>query len=396
MSPHSRQAWFEACRWLRWVPVAVLAGVLLAAGHTAYRAGLKDKPEWPYLRMMALLEPSESMGGDKMCFGYLPGFAAVVRPFFVNETVGLPLFIAVNLASVVGIFALLRPWLKIDDGPSASDAVNRLWRDGVLVSLLVAPAYLAIQNNQIVAPSVFLLLAAWRWIERGRWTWGASLLSLACLVKSLPLTLVGYLLLTRRFVTAGLTVAVLGVVSLVACAALFGVGESWRAHLHFPQSVRMQEPARALSGEPPISYNDNQSLAAIIIQSSAMIGEHAAWLLRYGIFAISALVAGGCTWRFGRETGYERQTFLMWLAWTVLAAPFGRYYYLLFLVPVWVGDAGLRKLLKRYPWLVSFPPLLMYSKNEELLIAVFVLSFLASLRPFLVAWQQARENKTSR
>ena len=79
----------------------------------------------------------------------------------------------------------------------------------------------------------------------------------------------------------------------------------------------------------------------------------------------------------------------LWLSWTVLAAPFGRYYYLLLLTPTWswlwprAGGVRSKPLNAIACWLVALVPLA--SRSTEVYVAITVITYVFAVKNLLAA-----------
>ena len=59
----------------------VLAVVIAAGALSGFQSAIQGQPEWCYWEALATQPWPEVVGPDKMLFGYLPGFAVLIRPF---------------------------------------------------------------------------------------------------------------------------------------------------------------------------------------------------------------------------------------------------------------------------------------------------------------------------
>ena len=301
----------------------VVLGVVLGVAR-GFQKTAKAWPEWIYWKQIAT-QPWESVvGPDRFIFGYLPGFALFVKPFFaLPSPFGALLFAVVNAASCVGILLLLRAGIW-----KGSQRLHL-----ALAAMTAITMYLSVQNNQVVAPSLFLTLLAYVLMMRNAWL-GSVALAGAILIKTIPATFLLLFTLIRRFRLAFLAGVIMLGVSVTASIMFEGVDVAMRAHAGFVEQVSAQDPGRVLTeGVTRRANSDNKSLSAAIVKLAPWIGNTPALILMRSMCWGTLILASYLSF-FGIRRGCRSISILaLWLSWTIVAAPFGRYYYLLFLLP---------------------------------------------------------------
>ena len=303
------------------VRVAYLA--ICAASVQALRSGLAGRPEWCYLRA-AGSDAAAMLGPDQPMFGYLPGVFGILRGLLSGgEVTGLVVLTACNGAAAMrlmqmicrglpGVFveppAKLRPWLH------------------VLCAVTLVPA---IRNSQLVVPSMLLVVYG---LRANRSLVRAALLAIAVVLKTLPAVLLGLLLVRGDVRTVRTALLVLAATSYALAALALGWHQAWYAHLDWPAQVSAHEPTAALRGAFVPSLNDNQSIVAVAVRVAPWWLAPALPGLRYALLATLTFLTVAATWRHRHELDCT-STLPVWLAYTVLAAPFCRYYYVPLLLP---------------------------------------------------------------
>jgi len=344
-----------------WLSVAVLT---TTAVWSAWDKGTSGKPEWLYHRLAAA--PEFSGGLEVHNPGYLPGFAGFIAPFFqLPDGLGLALFIALGcMLSAVTIWLLHREYWSNGAGP------GRRFTPWFAV-WMIPPLWLGIRNNQVMvwmlAP-LLLALASWR---HKRLATNGALIGLAAVVKTLPVTLLPFLVLRRKLplaITAGLFTLTL---SVVLGGWHYGWAESLELHLKWPANARGQDPIGAIGAvTEPRFFGDNMSARAWLVRSADVLGETVTGWVCEALLYGSLVISGWVTWRRRKETDLARDS-AHWLAWVALASPFGRYYYVCMLLPAWC-------LLSRSgnPWMRSIGwsgPLLALATRSDGVYPILVL-----------------------
>lgn len=346
--------------------IGIVAGI-----WRAWQKGVAGRPEWSYWQQLATQSWQDVAGADTAIFGYLPGFALLIKPFFLLETLGLPVFLLLNAMCALGIIIMLRRHFR----PGGEDA------HPALLLMTAIALYLGLQNNQVVIPSMFLTIVGYFSIM-GHSKHGVVALALAVLIKTLPATL--FLLLTligrlRLAIAAGL---MLGLLSF----SLTAISEGWRvsldAHLGFFEQVSAQNPNRALTdAQAPRSLSDNTSLSAAVVQLAPALGDTLARILNLAVFLGSLALTCYLSFASSRRPNNAPMVLALWLSWTILAAPFGRYYYLVFLLPAWwvlwpkAPANGYTPLLLGALWFIALLPLA--SRSGSVFLVIVISTFVA-------------------
>ncbi len=376
---HSNHPWSNSLRNLLSDPGSLLFATGIAVGAVrGYQKALGSRPEWTFWDQLAT-QPWESVAGaDQPIFGYLPGFAVVLKPFFMLPSpLGLLLFLTINAASCVGILIILR---------------GQFWNNGgrvhpALALMTAITMYFSLQNNQVVAPSLLLTLIAYFQILRNQ-KLGSIALAVAILVKTLPATFLLLFTLIKRFRLSFLAGVALLALSVLLSALTEGMDVSTHAHLNLLEQFRAQDPNRVLTdGVVPSSLENNTSLSSIVVQLAPYIGNTPAYILNLVIFWSTLLLACYLSFTASRRTRNPPLILALWLCWTIMAAPFGRYYYLLFLLPAW-WLLWPKAALQRHAvavtialWLLALSPLA--SKSTTVFVALVVFTFLWSVKSIL-------------
>lgn len=302
------------------IGLSVLAGMIRATGQW-----VKDRPEWLYYRELVNTNLLDAMGPESPIFGYLPGFKALLIPFVATEPFGFFAFLLLNVLSCIGILVFVRTHF----GSDRRDANGLLW----LAFCSAVPIWFTLQNNQLVAPSVLLTLLTFSCMWKGR-EWSAGLLLvLAVLIKTLPLPILAFPLVRRQWRTVLVAGVALPVFSVGLAALTDGIDASVQSHIRWPEQVMAQDPAKLLDGAEPNSFGSNQSPSAEVVRLARSLDiELLVWLPKaLSIAALFFLAYLSIKRQADKATFWSHAA--AWLAWVAFAAPFGRYYYLLFIVP---------------------------------------------------------------
>ncbi len=320
-------------KWQTAIQVLALALFVAALALGVGRATRKwrhNRSEWCYWRMFVEQPMHEVFGAEKPLYGYLPGAKALFIPFVATGVAGFLAFAVVNAGSCVGIVMLLARRMRLGDGTRSPLAIA--W----LLLCCSVPSYFAIQNNQVVAPAVFLSLLAFTFLERKHPVLAGCVLAAAALVKTVPVALFLLPLLLRSWLTSLVAVLALIFLSLGLSAATEGVADSVRYHVGWPAQVLAQDPTVSKDeGGPDRSRGVNESPTAEIARLVDATGTKIwVWGFR-GILAVStALLIAASVAAPGNAVGFWHKV-AAWMAWVPFASPFGCYYYLLFSAPAW-------------------------------------------------------------
>ena len=140
-------------------------------------------------------------------------------------------------------------------------------------------------------------------------------------------------------------------------------------------------------GVVPSSLENNTSLSSIVVQLAPYIGNTPAYILNLVIFWSTLLLACYLSFTASRRTRNPPLILALWLCWTIMAAPFGRYYYLLFLLPAW-WLLWPKAALQRHAvavtialWLLALSPLA--GKSTTVFVVLVVFTFLWSVKCIL-------------
>lgn len=373
--------------WRHALGLAPCAWLVALVARTAWDKGWERLPEWYYWGYAANY-PDES-GLEGLRNGYLPGISALLKPFFVvPEWLGLMSFIGLNLVSAAVLLALL--WREVYgelDYPFGRRPSP--WH----VVWLAAPLYLAIRINQLMVPMMALAVIGLVYVRRGRTLEGSLALALSGVVKTLSFPLGLLLLLKRKYVCAVLFGILAGAISLALASGFYGPKLAFELHLDLPFGIARENPSRALGpdGEPPESFDNNKSASAWIVKGEPYLGTALSRGLLVVVFWGTLLPVSYVVFRRRSDPEPAWQDVALWLAWTAFAAPFGRYYYVLLLLPAWMvlsvpsrrppsrGDALVT-------WSVRLMPLLAWGSRSDgwfpvLAFVTLVLMFVRQLHP---------------
>lgn len=350
---------------LGWFFVLILA---VTAAWSAWVKGTGNTPEWTYHRLAA--QPVFEGGLSIHNAGYLPGFAGFIAPFFrLPDPIGLALFIALGwLLCAVTVGLLYRDYWRAD--ASRLGTGFSPW----LAVWMILPLWLGVRNNQVMVWMMAPLLLAFAPSRDRRFGTNGALIAFAAVVKTLPLTLIPFLVVRRRLRLAVAAVLLSAMLSFLLAGWHFGWAESLQLHLDWPANAGGQDPLNALgAGGEPRFFSDNMSARAWIVRSATWIGAGAARWAAEGLLYGSFVLTGWMTWRRSGQRGMQRDLAL-WLAWIALASPFGRYYYTCMLLPAWC-------LLVRAPasWLRAIgwagPVLALATRGDGLYAALAALTY---------------------
>jgi len=354
--------------------IGIVAGI-----WRAWQKGIAGRPEWSYWQQLATQSWQDVAGADTAIFGYLPGFALLVKPFFLLGPLGLPIFLLLNALCAAGIVIMLRRHFRLG-GEDAHPA---------LLLMTAIALFLGLQNNQVVIPSMFLTMVGYFSIMNHSKR-GAVALALAVLIKTLPATLFLLLTLIGRLRLAIATGLILGLLSLSLTAISEGWSVSFDAHLGFLEQVSAQNPNRALTdAQEPRSLSDNTSLSAAVVQLAPALGDTLPRILNLAIFLGSLALACYLSFASSRRLDNAPMVLALWLSWTIMAAPFGRYYYLVFLLPAWWAlwpkepANGYAPLLLGALWFVALLPLA--SRSGSIFLVIVIGTFV------VCAWHVCRD-----
>ena len=330
--------------------VALIAGITIAIKKWS-----ANNPEWVFYRQFVQLPLADATGPDKQIFGYLPGAKGLLAPFVLSEPLGFFVFLMLNAASCVMIFLLIFR----NFGYYEEDELG-LSRMAWLSICMAAPTYFALQNNQLVPLSVALLIWAMVYVQRRKELLAGLLLALAALFKTLPIPMFILPLLCRRWKSTIYAFVLTGFLSFGLAAISDGLSSSVHHHLLWPSQVGAQDPELALDKKTePRAFVSNQSMFAEIVRVDRELNIPAIVSAYKVFFGLTLLLLVALSYLRSPDHRIFWQKTALWMAWIAFAAPFARYYYMLFLVPAWY-ELGLHRYLPRYSWrrILWYAPLL--------------------------------------
>lgn len=219
--PKSRGA---AAPWTQAATVLLVIAVIV--GYVgAVRRAVHARPDWDDLQTETryVWEHRQTAPGTAM-FGYLPTATFALLPFMVwlPTWVGAPLFALSNVvAAGISLALIVRFWVP----PARREAAY------VVVALLMAANFAhAIQANQMTLWTLCLCVAGLTAAGRGREWLSGLLLGLAICIKTIPVLLVGLLLLRGHWrALAGVAIAV-AVFDVVPSVLFFGPTKAVAEH----------------------------------------------------------------------------------------------------------------------------------------------------------------------
>ena len=198
----------------------LIAAVVVAGGAVSgVHRGMEGRPNWGSIQRETqyVWQHLQSAPATAL-FGYLPTAIFALWPFttWTPQPAGLALFVLTNVVAAGGAAWLLARWWLPGGGPAAS----------IVWPLLLVAANIAhvLSANQLTLWTLFLCVAGFTLLERSRPGIGGGLLGLAALVKTIPLLLVGYLVLRRKWRGLAGFAAAIVIADLVPCLLFFG----WR------------------------------------------------------------------------------------------------------------------------------------------------------------------------
>lgn len=247
----------RAWRRIAWgfVAVALIAG----AASGLYRAG-NDRPDWGDLAAESRYTwQHEQTANDTAMFGYLPTTTFALWPFttWLDWPIGPALFVLSNVAAAVAsIWIVQRWWL----GQGSGGAV-------VWAAALVAVNFAhAIQANQTTMWTLVLVVGGLALVEC-KWGFaGGVVLGLAMLLKTIPVLLIGYVILRRRWrAIPGILFAVI-VFDLSPSVTFFGLERAVDEHHAWLQRAEWHSNSRQI-WDPLLRvhrHGSNSSYSAVL------------------------------------------------------------------------------------------------------------------------------------
>lgn len=192
---------------------------------------------------------------------YLPFFAVFMAPWAL-----LPLRAAAVLFTLLslGLFTLTVVLVEttLAGGLKHRPRAATLAALGLMLPYVHSCAVL----GQMSLLLVFLIVASWVLVERGKeWSAGAAL-GLATLIKLLPAALIAFFLLKRRWRVAGAAIGVVGVLGFGVPLATLGFEETVRQHQDFYRRALRGHGAKAtiLAPKPQKAKYSNNALPIVL------------------------------------------------------------------------------------------------------------------------------------
>lgn len=317
--------------WNKLLPVLPFILSLLAGGFTAFDKGLSNKPDWSYYRKFINSPLIEITGHDKALFGYLPGTKGLFAPFILMGQFDLVFFVFFNI-----FFSILFFWLLVNK--VVINYRNKSFTNSLMwISICVAmPVYFAIHNNQLVVPSVTLVILGMVCIQKERDVMAGILLAISALFKSFTIPIFILPMLLGRWKAT--IIAFLAVLCISFSLASFtdGFETSVAMHARWISQILAQSSENVVyKHNTPSSFLDNQSVRAEVVRLA--ITYKIPWIVSLHMlvyFFLTGLLFF-LTLKNRTTTGISFWIIVsVWMSWIAYAVPFGRYYYLIFIVPI--------------------------------------------------------------
>jgi hypothetical protein len=243
---------------------AVVVIVSAAGAVSGWWRGLGERPDWRDFRAESryVWEQRRSAPGTAM-FGYLPGAAVLLWPFaaWTPNGVGVALFVATNVACAVAvIWILAHCWTRRARPFPMSAALP--------AAMVLGCANLAhaLQSNQMTLWTLALIVAGLALVGRGRQGAGGLMLGAAAAIKTMPLLLGAYLVLTRRWRATGMMVVGFLLVDVVPSLVAYGPAGTPREHRDWLRRVAWH--SNGVQIEDPLlrvhRHGSNQSFSAVL------------------------------------------------------------------------------------------------------------------------------------
>jgi hypothetical protein len=245
-----------------WAPLvaaaAVYGGVLVTVAALRADSSSDFRDFW---ENAVHFRQTGEIAADLGVHNYLPFFTLFMLPWGLLP---LPVAAAVFTVFSLALFALTVVIVEhlLHDGWSQRP------RGTLLLTLLLALPYV---HSCAVVGSVsllllFLIMAAWLLVERGReWQAGAAL-GLAILIKLLPAALLVFFLLKRRWRVGGAAAAVVALLGLGLPLLALGPGETLAQHRAFlDRAVRGGSAVETLTATQPVkTHFSNNALPMVL------------------------------------------------------------------------------------------------------------------------------------
>ncbi len=240
----------------------LLIAALYAAGMSAYVAvraerGTDFRDYWENAsHFLQTGEISTTLG----VHNYLPFFTIFMAPWGL-----LPLRAAIVLFTLLSVAALCATALI---GDRLIGGGGRRPRAATVAALLLALPYVhsCLTLGAVELLVLFLIVAGWFLIERGRDAAAGALIGVAALIKVLPGALVVLLLLRRRWLAAGCAAATMLALGWGLPLLRLGHAETLRQHREFVRGAVVEHSARTtiLSEKPRKAKYTNNALPIVL------------------------------------------------------------------------------------------------------------------------------------
>lgn len=249
-------------RWFGWRVLLALGAVGAAVLTVIAVARCESSSDFrDFWRTAAAFRETGVIRDDLGVHNYLPFFTIFMTPWaLLPLPVATGAFTLLSLmlmaATVVMTEVLLRG--ELGAAPSAAS-----WATLLLIGPYAASSAVLGQVNLLV---LFLVVATWLLVERGR-EWIAGLpLALAILIKLMPAALLPFLLLTRRWRTGLAAVAATLVLGVGWPLMSLGPSETLRQHQAYYRRAVVEHSARTTieSDKPRKARFTNQSLPIVL------------------------------------------------------------------------------------------------------------------------------------
>lgn len=280
--------------------------------------------------------------GMDVTFPYLysPFFACLMVPWtWLPATVAALLWFAISVGSLGYVVSRVGAWLG---GAARSE---RWWL--LAMVLLVAGWYRLVHSNlvngQVNLILVAMCVAFFEAERRGRHRAAGLWLALAVHTKALPILLLGYLLLRRRWAAIGWC-ALFGV-AFAAAPALFWGSETLDIYLAYLAQLQekiakgtVDNGAITIASRGDREYFTLRGLLAVLIPSTSpsVVVKYLCIAAAVGVALVSDLLL-----RRSRSSLAHGAAFATWLAVSLLISPISEKHHLALLFPAWAVGAFL-------------------------------------------------------
>lgn len=356
---------FSRIRAAKTLPVFPLVIAMLWGAYKGIVKWRANEPEWSYFRSFATQPLALVTGPDEKLFGYLPGTKALLAPIMAIEPYGYFIFLALSLSCVVILYRILvTNFISRDINILSKERSGKLFW---ISCCMAGPSYLALQNNQLVTFSAVMAILSIHYLLIGKKRTAAMFLAMATMFKTLPILLIPMLILSKQWRTASFSLLILALGSLLFASLTDGVPSSIYHHIIWPYQVSEQNPLELLEGDIPYSFQANQSFLAYKTRFFIFIEYPTLAYIYYPIAAVVFVLLCIATLKTHLPNDHFLPLAAIWLSMLIFASPFGRYYYMLFHVPLWtyLGCVAWRSspLWQKAKWIFPISSLIMLGHN---------------------------------